>query len=54
MLFLALAAGALVYVLSELFVLGRRITTPRVMGWGVLTGLLAAYSTDLVLTYLGG
>ena len=53
-LFLALAAGALVYVLNELFVLGRRITTPRVMGWGVLTGLLAAYSTDLLLTYLGG
>jgi ZIP family zinc transporter len=53
-LFLALAAGAIVYVLNELFVLGRRITTPRVMGWGVLTGLLAAYSTDLLLTYLGG
>jgi hypothetical protein len=32
-LFLALAAGALVYVLNELFVLGRRITTPGVMGW---------------------
>jgi len=53
-LFLALAAGAIVYVLNELFVLGRRITTPRVMGWGVLTGLLAAYSTDLLLTYFGG
>ncbi|HEX6349230.1 MAG TPA: ZIP family metal transporter [Candidatus Dormibacteraeota bacterium] len=53
-LFLALAAGALVYVLNELFVLGRRLTTPRVMGWGVLIGLLAAYSTDLLLTYLGG
>ena len=53
-LFLALAAGAIVYVLNELFVVGRRITTPRVMGWGVLLGLLAAYSTDLFLTYVGG
>ena len=54
MLFLALAAGALVYVLNELFVVGRRITTPRVMGWGVLLGLLAAYATELFLTYVGG
>ena len=53
-LFLALAAGALVYVLNELFALGKRITTPRVMAWGVLTGLLAAYGTDLLLTYIGG
>jgi ZIP family zinc transporter len=53
-LFLALAAGAIVYVLNELFVLGRRITTPRVMAWGVLVGLLAAYGTDLFLTFVGG
>jgi zinc transporter, ZIP family len=53
-LFLALAAGAIIYVLNELFVVGRRITTPRLMGWGVLVGLLAAYGTDLLLTYVGG
>jgi ZIP family zinc transporter len=53
-LFLALAAGALVYVLNELFVVGRRITTPKVMAWGVLTGLLAAYATDLFLVSVGG
>ena len=53
-LFLALAAGALVYVLNELFVVGRRITTPRVMGWGVLLGLLAAYAIELFLTSVGG
>ena len=53
-LFLALAAGAIVYVLNELFVVGRRITTPRVMAWGVLVGLLAAYGTDLFLTFAGG
>jgi ZIP family zinc transporter len=53
-LFLALAAGAIIYVLNELFVVGRRITTPRVMGWGVLAGLLAAFGTDLLLVYVGG
>ena len=34
--------------------LAHRLTTPKVMGWGVLLGLLAAYSTDLFLTYVGG
>ena len=53
-LFLALAAGALIYVLNELFVVGKRLATPRVMAWGVLVGLLAAYATDLLLTYIGG
>ena len=53
-LFLALAAGALIYVLNELFVVGKRLATPKVMAWGVLIGLLAAYSTDLLLSYLGG
>jgi zinc transporter, ZIP family len=51
-LFLALAAGALVYVLNELFSMGKRLNTPAAMGWGLLLGFLAAYSTDLVLTYL--
>lgn len=51
-LFLALAAGALVYVLNELFSLGKRINTPAAMGWGLCLGFLAALGTDLVLTYL--
>jgi ZIP family zinc transporter len=53
-LFLALAAGALIYVLNELFAVCKRLTTPRVTAWGVLVGLLAAYATDLLLTYAGG
>jgi ZIP family zinc transporter len=53
-LFLALAAGALLYVLNEMFSLSRRINPPRLMAWGVLTGFLAAFSTDLFLTYLAG
>ena len=52
MLFLALAAGALIYVINELFALGRRLCKPPAMAWGLLLGFLAAYSTDLLLTYL--
>jgi zinc transporter, ZIP family len=53
-LFLALAAGALLYVLNELFAVGKRIATPKAMAWGIFLGLMAAYATDLVLTYVGG
>jgi ZIP family zinc transporter len=53
-LFLALAAGALIYVLNELFAVGRRLAPPKVFAWGVLLGLLAAYGTDLLLVYVGG
>jgi len=51
--FLALAAGALVYVLNELFNLGRRIATPPMFAWGVLAGFLTAYATDLILVASG-
>ena len=52
--FLAVAAGALLYVLNELFNLGRRISTPANFAWGLLAGFLTAYSTDLLLTAVGG
>jgi zinc transporter, ZIP family len=52
--FLAVAAGALLYVLNELFNLGRRISTPTTFAWGLLLGFLTAYSTDLFLTAAGG
>ncbi|HEY1419459.1 MAG TPA: zinc permease [Candidatus Dormibacteraeota bacterium] len=48
--FLAVAAGALLYVLNELFNLGRKISTPTTFGWGLLAGFLTAYATDLLLT----
>ncbi|MGH7776074.1 MAG: ZIP family metal transporter [Candidatus Dormibacterales bacterium] len=51
-LFLALAAGALIYVLNELFSVGRRLNSPPAMAWGVLVGFLAAGASDLLLTYL--
>jgi zinc transporter, ZIP family len=51
-LFLALAAGALIYVISEMFGVARRLNSPPSLGWGLLTGFLVALSTDLFLTYL--
>ena len=52
--FLAIAAGALLYVLNELFNLGRKITTPPTFAWGLLLGFLTAYATDLFLTASSG
>lgn len=52
--FLAVAAGALLYVLNELFNLGRRVSTPTMFAWGLLAGFLTAYATDLFLTVAAG
>lgn len=49
-LFLALAAGALVYVINEMLHVGRRLNTPTALAWGLLLGFLAAYGSDLLLT----
>ena len=50
--FLALAAGALLYVVNELFNVGRRLSSPPAFAWGLLLGFLTAYGTDLVLTFV--
>ncbi|HXM57255.1 MAG TPA: ZIP family metal transporter [Candidatus Dormibacteraeota bacterium] len=52
-LFLTLAAGALLYVINEMFAVGRKLNRPVVLGWGILLGFLAGYATDLILTYAG-
>src|SRR5215467_10060390 len=52
--FLAIAAGALLYVLNELFHLGRRLTSPPTFAWGLLLGFLTAFATDLFLTAVSG
>jgi len=52
--FLAVAAGALLYVVNELFHVGRRLSTPVAFAWGLLFGFLTAYATDLVLTLASG
>jgi zinc transporter, ZIP family len=53
-LFLTLAAGALIFVIDEMFIVGRRLSTRRSLAVGLLIGFLAGYLTDLLLVYLGG
>jgi ZIP family zinc transporter len=53
-LFLALAGGALVFVIGELFASGRRLTEPIWNGWGIGLGFLAGLATDLILVAAGG
>lgn len=52
-LFLALAAGALFYIIGEMFAVARRFQQPVLSAWGVVVGFLVAYGTDLILT-IGG
>ena len=52
--FLAVAAGALLYVLNELFNLGRKLNSPPAFAWGLLFGFLTAFGTDLFLTAASG
>jgi zinc transporter, ZIP family len=52
-LFLALAAGAILYVIGELQHAGRKIGAHDVAMLGLLTGFLVAYGTDLVLHAAG-
>ena len=52
-LFLSLAAGALVYIIGELFRINWRSTIKWQASWGLLAGFLFAYLTDLVLVFAG-
>jgi ZIP family zinc transporter len=52
-LFLALAAGAIIYVIGELQHAGRRIGSHDVGMLGLLTGFLLAYGTDQLLHVAG-
>jgi len=52
-LFLSLAAGAIIYVIGELQHAGRRIGSHDVGMVGLLTGFLLAYGTDVLLHVAG-
>lgn len=51
---LALAAGSILYVISELLHVGRRFRMPEIVIWGVFLGFLAGFGTDLILSWAGG
>jgi ZIP family zinc transporter len=52
--FLALAGGAIVYVVAELLNTGRRLGRWDVTIWGVLVGVLLGAATELVIVAAGG
>jgi ZIP family zinc transporter len=52
-LFLALAAGAIIYVVVELLGGAKRFKAPDVVMWGLLIGFLLAYATDLIIDFAG-
>lgn len=53
-LFLALAGGALVFVIGELFSAGRKLDSPLWNGWGIGVGFFAGLLTDFILVAVGG
>jgi len=50
---LALAAGAIIYVVAELLGVAKRFKSPEIVMWGLLVGFLLGYATDLVVTFAG-
>ena len=52
-IFLALAAGAIIYVVAELLGVAKRFKSPELVMWGLLIGFLLGYVTDLLVTFAG-
>ena len=53
-MFLALAAGSILYVLLELFNVNRGFGMKPLVTWGLLGGLVLGFGTDFVLAAVGG
>jgi ZIP family zinc transporter len=51
--FLALAAGAILYVIGEILPVGRRMSWEITL-WGLLAGVMLGVGTDLVVAVAGG
>jgi len=52
-LFLTLAAGAIIFVISEMLHVARRVGFVEVGVIGLALGFLFAYGTDLIITAAG-
>lgn len=50
---LALAAGAILYVVVELLGVAKRFKAPEIVMWGLLVGFLLGYATDMIVTLAG-
>jgi ZIP family zinc transporter len=51
--FLGLAAGALIYVFNEIIAMSRRFAAPMTANAALLVGLIAAFATDFLLVAAG-
>ncbi|MCL4395316.1 MAG: zinc permease [Chloroflexi bacterium] len=52
-LFLSVAAGAIIYVVGELYYVARYAGLKQTAMWGLVVGFLVAFGTDLVLALAG-
>ena len=52
-LFFALAAGSILYVVMELLNVGRVLASKTLVTWGVLLGLVLGFGTDFILVAAG-
>jgi zinc transporter, ZIP family len=52
-LFFALAAGSILYVVMELLNVGRALASKPVITWGILLGLFLGFATDFILVAAG-
>jgi ZIP family zinc transporter len=52
-LFFALAAGSILYVVMELLNVGRALASKQVVTWGILFGLFLGFATDFILVAAG-
>jgi zinc transporter, ZIP family len=51
--FFALAAGSILYVVMELLNVGRALTSKTVVTWGIFLGLFLGFATDFILVASG-
>lgn len=52
-LFLTLAAGSILYVVTQLLGVAAKVRRPTLLGYGLVLGLLAGFITDAVVTAAG-
>ena len=52
-LFFALAAGSILYVVMELLNVGRVLASKTLVTWGVMLGLFLGFATDFILVAAG-
>ena len=52
--FFALAAGSILYVVQQLFHVSRKFAAPTLVGWCIAGGLILGFATDFVVAAAGG